>query len=122
MRMRIVVTALCVPVCLSIVSGDEVRVGRLVYSNATIIGVKDCVLSFTAIGGRLHGKHFSKVTGVTINGQSKLNQAERLVQLPRSNTGQADKLRTKAQAKLEQARKLPVKIRADNQTGRRSGG
>ena len=108
MRMRTVLTALCVLPWMPLASGDEVRVGRLAYSGATIIGVKDCVLSFTAVGGKLHNKHFSEITGITIDGQHRLNEAERLIRLMQSSAPgrQAGQLRAKAQAKMEQVRKL----------------
>ncbi|MDP6044758.1 MAG: hypothetical protein QGG25_04040 [Phycisphaerae bacterium] len=78
--MRTCVTIACVlAVLASIGLGDDVSVGKLTYSGATIVEVRDGLLVFKTPGGRTQLKPFSEITGILLTGLDSFNEAEKLV-------------------------------------------
>ena len=78
--MRICVTVLCVLTFLAPVGrADDVWVGRLPYSNVTIVGVKGGMVTFTLPSGQTQSKPFSDISKMAITGLDSFNQAEGLV-------------------------------------------
>jgi len=63
----------------SIGLGDDVIVGRLPYSDVTIVDVKDGVLIFKTQGNQTQTKPFSDITGITLTGIDSFNEAEKLL-------------------------------------------
>ena len=60
------------------VSGDTVKVGKLTYTDANILDVKEGVILFDVAGGRTGHAPLHKVTSLSIDGQDIFNLAEQL--------------------------------------------
>jgi len=108
--MRTCVTILCVLAFLAPAGlADEISVGKLTYSDITIVDVKGGMVTFKIASGRSQSKAFSDITGISISGMDSFNKAEKLISETAGDSAAA-KLRKEIKAKQEAVDKIKAQV------------